>query len=284
VVSTGFEGLEFTTNPHGFLNTAGAGTTSAVIQSQVQAKFTGVVHAQFYRALSDVRIKENIELIEDAEALVKLRQIEPKKYSYVDKVRSGTRQVYGFIAQEVNEVLPEAIGLDIDHIPDVYQLVTVNLENKTLSGLDGKARDGNLKVYTVKGFRAISVTALNESVLLYEGDSITRDDLEDGKVFAYGYEVFDLMTIRKDLLFTINFAATQEIDRRQQAQTVQLETLTLENGDLKSQVQNLVSENNYLQGKADDLATENISLRNRVEELESQLSSLITQLVNKGVI
>jgi hypothetical protein len=35
-------------------------------------------------------------------------------------------------------------------------------------------------------------------------------------LFVYGSEVHDFLTLNKDYLFTLNFAATQEIDRIQQ--------------------------------------------------------------------
>jgi hypothetical protein len=232
--------------------------------------------------LSDRRIKTNIVPIDDGVALSKLRSIEPMRYNYVDFWEKGTEEVMGFIAQDVREVLPSATKITSDYIPNIFGPRQCNGNEIVTATLDITVGD-SLRVYARGKQFLVEVIGVNEDSIVIDRE-FTDSELEDNLIFVYGKLVPDLVTINKDYLFTINFAATQEIDRRQQAQTVQLENLTLENGDLKSRVQNLVSENNYLQGKADDLATENISLRNRVEELESQLSSLITQLVNKGVI
>jgi hypothetical protein len=40
------------------------------------------------------------------------------------------------------------------------------------------------------------------------------DPANPGKIFVYGTEVNDFHTLNKDYLFTINFAATQELDRK----------------------------------------------------------------------
>ena len=60
-------------------------------------------------AYSDRRIKEDIKDIDDVSALNVLRKIKPKTYKYKLQPHKGT--VYGFIAQDVREVLPYATNL-----------------------------------------------------------------------------------------------------------------------------------------------------------------------------
>lgn len=56
---------------------------------------------------SDIRLKENIETIDDAlSSLLKLRGV---RYEWKDKVRFGTQSEIGFIAQEVDPILPEVV-------------------------------------------------------------------------------------------------------------------------------------------------------------------------------
>jgi hypothetical protein len=47
----------------------------------------------------------------------------------------------------------------------------------------------------------------------------------ENKTFIYGVQVKDFNTLTKDNLFTINFAATQEIDRVVQAQAAEITEL-----------------------------------------------------------
>jgi len=69
-------------------------------------------------------------VVDDGEALIKLRSLQPKKYKYVDQVTHGDTEVFGFIAQEVREILPEAVALGKDVVPDVYSLVTPDMVNR----------------------------------------------------------------------------------------------------------------------------------------------------------
>ena len=55
-------------------------------------------------------------------------------------------------------------------------------------------------------------------------------------VFIYGKEVHDKHILDKDALFTINFAATKEIDRIQQEEKNKVQELQEENNLLKDEV------------------------------------------------
>ena len=48
--------------------------------------------------------------------------IEPKTYKYVDKVAKGDKRVYGFIAQQVRAVVPEATNIETSYIPNIMVL------------------------------------------------------------------------------------------------------------------------------------------------------------------
>ncbi len=68
---------------------------------------------------SDSRIKEDIEDINDDTALNMILAIEPKTYKYIYKVAKGDKKVYGFIAQQIKEVLPDAVGIQPNYIPNI---------------------------------------------------------------------------------------------------------------------------------------------------------------------
>ena len=54
---------------------------------------------------SDFRLKENIQAIPETDMLLKIIQLEPKTFNW----KSNGEDDIGFIAQEVNEVLPELV-------------------------------------------------------------------------------------------------------------------------------------------------------------------------------
>ena len=65
---------------------------------------------------SDERIKKDIVDISDTEALDKILLIEPKKYKYIEETKP--REVIGFIAQQIKEVIPHAVSIGEGTLPN----------------------------------------------------------------------------------------------------------------------------------------------------------------------
>jgi hypothetical protein len=182
-----------------------------------------------YGHASDIRIKREIEPVSDGEALISLRNIEPHKYCYIDQQNGNNTKVIGFIAQQVAQHLSEAVFTKQEVIPDIYQACVVDISTRTIK-LPVKARSGKMRVVTKIG-RAIDflVKSDDEDTVQFSYGDITTDDLYEGKIFVYGYEVDDFHALNKDYLFTINFAATQELDRK-------ITRLESENAELKAKL------------------------------------------------
>ena len=81
---------------------------------------------------SDQRIKKEITDIDDDVALQQILTIEPKTYKYIDNVNKGDNTVYGFISQQIEEVIPEATKKTPRYIPNVYQYCEYNSSNNTI--------------------------------------------------------------------------------------------------------------------------------------------------------
>jgi len=47
--------------------------------------------------------------VNDDTAFVKILNIQPKTYEYKDVINRGTKKVYGFISQQIAEIIPEAV-------------------------------------------------------------------------------------------------------------------------------------------------------------------------------
>jgi hypothetical protein len=61
------------------------------------------------------------------------------------------------------------------------------------------------------------------------------------QIFLYGPEVDDFLALNKDYLFTLNFAATQQIDRALQSTTIALGTLQARVDAQQSTIDSLVA-------------------------------------------
>ena len=172
---------------------------------------------------SDSRIKKEIQDIDDEEATNTLMQIKPRTYKYIDSQSRTDKKVVGFIAQELKESLPYAVDIRKNYIPNIMKKCVVKdevlqLENHEL--VDGdllKLRDTE-KTHT----RLVKVVDENNIELLSDPnfmkiekpwESIKLD--EDSCVFVYGKQIEDFHFIKKDYIFTVNVAATQELVKKQ---------------------------------------------------------------------
>ena len=114
--------------------TANQGTNPWVVSGNVNANisFTGyyvglisegaVWFKTWTLISSDERIKTNIQDIDDDGALQKILSIQPKIYNYIDKFSRGSQLVYGFIAQQIKEIIPEAVSTQTDFILNIYNI------------------------------------------------------------------------------------------------------------------------------------------------------------------
>ena len=189
--------------------------------------------------ISDARIKKNIVDINDTYALDKLRQLQPKYYNYIDTISEGEQRVIGFIAQEVKDVIPEAVKITTDFIPNIYELSNVSDSNViTLTNFDTSTLESNvmvLKVYDIENKEHL----VNIAEVI-DGHSIrVEEDLsewigsfdESGNVvagnhlFVYGQKVTDFNNLNKNCLWTYSTAALQEVDRQLQAEKVKVASL-----------------------------------------------------------
>jgi hypothetical protein len=178
---------------------------------------------QGFVSVSDQRIKKDIIEIEDGESLSILRQIEPKRYRYIDEYKRGTDYVYGFIAQQVRGVLPAASGLVKDFIPSIMTPATVSYDSTnditTVTLVDNKqhnltSENSNSRV------RFVDENDQNTDLELHEivsGDIFkVKGELKGTNTFAYGVEVDDFHTLNKDAIFTVAVSALQQVDKELQ--------------------------------------------------------------------
>jgi len=229
--------------------------------TNVKLKVTGSITAtDAFVASSDSRIKKDIVDIPDDEALADLRLLKPCKYKYIDDIGRGmSTAVYGFIAQEVKEVLPYAVKItpSEEYIPNVYQSGTYNNNTITLPGPHGLTKNGSVQlIITIEAkniycpFTIVNDTTLNIDTSYLSGNDIPSNDPlydKDGNpypynIFVYGTPVDDFHTLNKAAIWTTGVAALQEIDRIQQSNNIKIQDLITQLDAEKIKVNNLESE------------------------------------------
>jgi hypothetical protein len=207
-------------------------------RTDVCAYFAGSIWiAGRYIASSDSRIKEEIENINDDSALNMILAVEPKTYKYIDKVVKGNMRVYGFIAQQIKEVIPEAVNIQKERLPNIMLLASYNNGIITLPSQPASVVIKLGDIIKCYDRRYKEIIAVVEEVI----DSLTfristlQDPYNDSQIFVYGTEVDDFHTLSKEYIFTLNVCATQELQRRIEAQKIIIQSQEERIKDLEAQ-------------------------------------------------
>jgi hypothetical protein len=216
---------------------------------------------------SDRRIKTNITDVPDDLALEMVRKIPCRYYDYkrdiyneYDYQREKPNRTIGFIAQEVKEICPEAVDITEYKIPldnKIYRdldiqtdnsknfIIIKDYSNKDLSFNDevecvinplnnNNITQDNYKEYIdVSNNQVINIKYINGcnfEIL----DNI--DNLVFGEIILKNKKINDFHTLDKQKLFALNFSATQELDRQQQADKEEIAELKEEIAELKKEL------------------------------------------------
>ena len=118
----------------GYYNDGGGSTTTrfstySTGNRNISIKSEFEIACSRINVVSDKRIKTDISIPNDNDIMSDFRKLNPCKHKYIDKVIHGDEQIYGFIAQEVEEVLPKSTHKDSRFIPNIYELVSCETES-----------------------------------------------------------------------------------------------------------------------------------------------------------
>lgn len=184
-------------------------------------------------------------------------------------IDGSEESVYGFVAQEMKEIIPKSIYLCKDYIPSVYENALVDgnkitLVNKSTTDISccklklrnkdnsdvivDVTRIHDNKTFYIDRYITPSVSCMDicgnnldeyvkDGVTIYKnGPNVYTGELKKG-IFVYGIQVDDLHTINKDTIWTITLSATQEIDTQLQQAKSKIVAQDIRIADLEHTVQ-----------------------------------------------
>jgi hypothetical protein len=193
------------------------------------------IAAKEFNAFSDRRIKKNITDINDSSALDKIRLLEPKIYNYIDEKQHGTDTVYGFIAQEVANVLPYAVTVSEGDIPNILRNSNVSvIDNNTVElTLESSVEELSLSNTSVINIITDEDKDLKCNVLSFsENNVITIENTGDfsnvTNAFIKGEQINDFHHLNKDAIWAVSTAALQEVNKQLQSEKEKVSTLETE--------------------------------------------------------
>jgi hypothetical protein len=137
----------------------------------------------------------------------------------------GKNKVYGFISQQVRDVIPEATTQTNKYIPNIYKycpyfgktiVLPKDFDISTIvTTYDGKSLSNKLRLISSNGEATNVVFILNGDASSRYTMTITGRIPGDGRdVFVYGTEITDMTTIDKSYIYTLNVCATQTLSRK----------------------------------------------------------------------
>ena len=202
------------------------------------------------QVFSDRRIKENIEDYDDALALDQVRKIPCRYFNFKDTISTYDHKILGFIAQEVNELLPSAVSIVSDFIPNIFKnIYNITWEEiKTDSGsIQFKMSSPELTNLTGSKYRFyVSDNDDNSDETEIMIEDVSNDcfifEKKWNHIFCYGKEVDDFHALDQQKIFALHHPAIQELDRQQQADKTRIAALENENSQLKTRVSTLESQ------------------------------------------
>lgn len=168
--------------------------------------------------MSDIRLHKDTLDLEDSEALCILREIQTKKYTYKDT----ETQVYGFNAQQIENIVPYSVTTTNDYIPNILKTATLELGmyDICLLILNNKETHKLPREFTGKVKLISKDTEIIHLVTIKEVIDNHRfsiyETLPIGEYLVYGIEVNDFKVLNKEDIFTISVAAIKELDTQLQ--------------------------------------------------------------------
>jgi len=218
----------------------------------------GPLRSTLFFQNSDYRIKKNFSRSEGVADLDVLRKLQVTNYKHIDTLQHGSRLRKGFIAQEIKEVMENAVAISSDFIPNIFTVSKdIKLDSSkltvTLDKKHGLEVGDVVKLYNEKEERmkVLAVPSANTFVVEWNTPAPKEE-----KILVYGKAVRDFHSVEYDQIFTLNVSATQELAR-------QVEQLKKENEVLKAQI-----------GQC------NVTLKAADEKFESRLRMLESKLNN----
>lgn len=148
-----------------------------------------------------------------------INKIDVVRYKYKDPVK-GTSTKIGFIAQDVQNVLPDQISFDKEYVPDIFRTAdSVSGRFVTLVN-HGLNQGGNIKIFDWDNNEHLTKVVSVISADVFEIEKEIGD-----KLFVFGREVDDLQVLEHNSLFALAFSGVKLLHKQMQDKDVKISDL-----------------------------------------------------------
>lgn len=191
---------------------------------------SNTVAANLYVAFSDERIKRIAGRSDAFRDLDTLLAIEVTDYTYIDTITQGNTPQKKVIAQQVEQVFPQAVSQITATIPDIYE--TAEFKEGWIQLKTNLAVGERVQIMAGKEQQICEVLEVGLSADRFR----VAWEIEESSVFVYGREVDDFRSVDYDAIAMLNVSATQELARQLVPNSSELASLKQENLQLKTRL------------------------------------------------
>lgn len=149
-------------------------------------------------------------------------KIQVHQYSWINKIEKGSGKKIGFFAQEVEEVLPDAVGKITEVLPTIYKEADVFTESTVTVKNHGITIEKKLEIIdSENGKSKIDI------VRVIDGDTleVKFEKTPKDKLFVIGPEVDDSRMLNHDYLMAVSFGGLKELHELVKTQQKTIESL-----------------------------------------------------------
>ncbi|GEM_PF-875840 len=224
------------TYTYGYLNSQGQ-TGKATSWGYISIYASGRVRAGEFNAASDARIKHIIGRSDPQADLATLMKIRITDYRYIDTISKGSGVHKKVIAQELQEVYPVAVNTTTGFVPSVYCLADSTVREEVtgmvfvyLPKEHGLQAGDRVRLITPEGTeeREVAQVISPKAFVVQGGRAWDR-------LFVFGKEVDDFLTVDYEAVAMLNVSATQELAMQNKALQMRVEALAREVARLKKE-------------------------------------------------
>jgi hypothetical protein len=233
---------------------------SAIISGPSLYATSHIVAADFF-AFSDARTKRIEGRSNAVRDLAALAGIEVTDYSYIDTLTKGTGLHKKVIAQQVEQVYPQAVSRSTDVVPDIYQKAQIRDSWVRLATTLKPGERVRLIGEATEGIYEVLEVADGKFRTAFAGDG--------DEVFVFGREVNDFRSVDYEAIAMLNVSATQELNRRVAEQTEQMQKQTARITELEQERQVQTTRLAGLEQQATEIAR----LRQQLDALEAAVQT-----------
>jgi hypothetical protein len=166
-----------------------------------------IVTSGSFTAFSDKRAKLLEEPLEETFSNL-VQKIDVHQYSWINKAEKGGTKRVGFFAQEVEKVIPDAVGKNTNVVPTIYREADSFTDTTITIKGHGLTTEKKIEVVDPENDKHVA-----EITRVIDSDTIEVkfEKKPKDKLFVIGPEVDDSRVINHDYLMAVSFGAVKEI-------------------------------------------------------------------------